>query len=109
MPLESQAARFNFNIMYLRELAEEEDESLLLPRQYYRLPAHKHYEEWPKGLQDCDLLSYAQFPPVLAYEAIRTAPRPAYANELPETARRQSGVRLRTSGRETWGAKAARY
>lgn len=45
------AARFNFNIMYVKELSAEDDGQSLLPRQFYRLPAHKHYDRWPRGLE----------------------------------------------------------
>lgn len=66
MPLQSQRARFNFNIMYLRELAEDDDS--LLPRQYYRLPAHRHYADWPRRLQESCGNPAAQ---VALYERIR--------------------------------------
>eukprot|EP00927_Polykrikos_kofoidii_P059205 TRINITY_DN5429_c0_g1_i1.p1 TRINITY_DN5429_c0_g1~~TRINITY_DN5429_c0_g1_i1.p1 ORF type:complete len:1075 (-),score=183.40 TRINITY_DN5429_c0_g1_i1:105-3272(-) len=51
MPLQAASSRFNFNIMYLREVSD----ATSLPRQYYRMPAHKHYEQWPEKLhRTCD-------------------------------------------------------
>eukprot|EP00928_Gymnodinium_smaydae_P047575 TRINITY_DN31762_c0_g1_i1.p1 TRINITY_DN31762_c0_g1~~TRINITY_DN31762_c0_g1_i1.p1 ORF type:complete len:1206 (+),score=142.17 TRINITY_DN31762_c0_g1_i1:101-3718(+) len=49
MPFRSTSARFNFNMMYVKEFAAEGDETML-PRQFYRLPAHKQYDIWPKSL-----------------------------------------------------------
>jgi len=49
MPISGASARFNFNMMYVKEFAVKNDETLL-PRQFYRLPAHKQYSQWPKGL-----------------------------------------------------------
>jgi len=47
MPGASAFASFNFNIMYLREYSDDTS----LPRQFYRLPAHRHYSKWPKNLK----------------------------------------------------------
>merc|ERR1712232_1327770 len=49
MPLKRANARFNFNMMYIKEFGVEGD-STMLPRQFYRLPAHKQYSHWPKLL-----------------------------------------------------------
>jgi len=46
MPKAEAFASFNFNIMYVREFSDNTS----LPRQFYRLPAHKHYAKWPKRL-----------------------------------------------------------
>jgi hypothetical protein len=46
MPLASASARFNFNIMYIDEVSTPSS----LPRQYYRFPAHKHFDMWPPYL-----------------------------------------------------------
>lgn len=46
MPLDAAVGTFNFNMMYVPEFSDDTS----LPRQFYRLPAHKHYDEWPKEL-----------------------------------------------------------
>eukprot|EP00928_Gymnodinium_smaydae_P041451 TRINITY_DN28053_c0_g2_i1.p1 TRINITY_DN28053_c0_g2~~TRINITY_DN28053_c0_g2_i1.p1 ORF type:complete len:1210 (-),score=235.56 TRINITY_DN28053_c0_g2_i1:226-3855(-) len=50
MPLNQANARFNFNMMYISEFGVKGDPSML-PRQFYRLPAHRQYKRWPKRLQ----------------------------------------------------------
>lgn len=49
MPLKRATARFNFNMMYIKEFAVEGDQTML-PRQFYRIPAHRQYDWWPKWL-----------------------------------------------------------
>jgi len=46
MPIGSVSDRFNFNMMYVKEFSTNTS----LPRQFYRLPAHKHFSLWPKRL-----------------------------------------------------------
>merc|ERR1712139_187042 len=41
MPLESITSRFAIDNIYLHELSDD-----ALPREFYRMPAHKHYHDW---------------------------------------------------------------
>jgi len=53
MPSQGAAARFNFNIMYMKELGVgPAGAQTMLPRQFYRMPAHKHLMVWPKHIQE---------------------------------------------------------
>merc|ERR1712232_1065690 len=49
MPLKLANARFNFNMMYVKQFGIDGDNTML-PRQFYRIPAHKQYNIWPKWL-----------------------------------------------------------
>jgi len=52
MPTQATSS-FNLNMMYIKEFASPEDDGYsLLPREFYRFPAHKHYEQWPRYLAD---------------------------------------------------------
>merc|ERR1712125_111571 len=48
MPIKGAQARFNSNMMYVPQFAVEGDNTQL-PRQFYRIPASKHYDVWPLG------------------------------------------------------------
>lgn len=56
-PLQSVVARFNFNMMFVPQFAEEGD-STMLPREFYRLPAHRHLDVWPMDLADVCMNPY---------------------------------------------------
>ena len=54
MPLAVANARFNFRTSYIRQF-EVPGDSTMLPREFYRVPAHKHYNLWPELLGNvCD-------------------------------------------------------
>jgi len=49
-------SRFNFNMMYMKEFGDQS-----LPREWYKLPAHKHYFEWhPTSAEDASSWSSLQ-------------------------------------------------
>lgn len=50
MPTRGTVSTFNFHIMYVPLF--EAGSNTTLPRQFYRVPAHKHYSVWPRRLDD---------------------------------------------------------
>lgn len=60
MPLKAATVRFNFRTSYNRQFQVPGDNSML-PREFYRVPAHKQYKVWPKKLGEvCNICSHLE-------------------------------------------------